>query len=57
MYPKWVDKCDPRVTRVGRFIRKIRMDDTSADLWYRRKMTRQSFHFVGGKDGMVSYHL
>ena len=57
MYPKWADKGDPRVTRVGRFIRKIRMDDTSADLWYRRKMTRQSFHFVGGKDGVVSYYL
>jgi len=30
--PKWADKCDPRVTRVGRFIRKFRIDEIP-QLW------------------------
>ena len=30
--PKWAGKCDPRVTRVGRFIRKFRIDEIP-QLW------------------------
>jgi len=30
--PRWADKCDPRVTRVGRFIRKFRIDEIP-QLW------------------------